>query len=63
MQYSLMIQELQQNKTNGKWERLGVEILLDENSDLKVFGVSIVPYTVIVKNQKLFTNIWATHLI
>lgn len=37
---------------NGKdWE---FEILLDENSDLKrVFGVSTVPYTVIVKNQKV----------
>ena len=34
---------------NGKeW---GFEILLDENSDLKrAFGVSTVPYTVIVKN-------------
>ena len=37
---------------NGKdWE---FEILLDENSDLKrAFGVSTVPYTVIVKNKKV----------
>ena len=37
---------------NGKdWE---FEILIDENSDLKrAFGVSTVPFTVIIKNQKI----------
>jgi len=37
---------------NGKdWD---FEILLDQNSDLKrAFGISTVPYTVIVKNQKV----------
>ena len=37
---------------NGKdW---GFEILLDENSDLKrVFGVSTVPYTTIIKNGRV----------
>ena len=37
---------------NGKdWE---FEILLDENSDLKrAFGVSTVPFTVLIKNGKI----------
>ena len=37
---------------NGKgWK---FEILIDQNSDLKRgFGVSTVPYTVIVKNEKI----------